>query len=427
MKRFSDSLYARLALVLLVALGASYATMYFLFRSSLEDTRASNIARSVAARVQLIEELLRSRPDVQIPRLKGLSLADKPQASGGRISAETRRFVAKLRERLVEDMGRDVTLVPVTRPNAGLWIQLHAPPGARQWLLVAVPLLGFGTSVFLTSALLVGFAIFLGGGMILLWQIQRPLKRLGRALETVGQSAHLSKLPLAGSGEIRILGERYNDMVERLGRYEEDRATMLAGVAHDLRSPITRLRLLMELGEGTRNVEMLHNIDDIERITEQFLVYARGSDNEPIVERDAASFVEEVIAPYTEQGVAMVCDREGLAIAVRANSLRRAITNLLENAIEYGRPPVTVRISRSEAMVAIAIEDAGPGIDSDRMAVALRPFSRLDSSRGGKGHCGLGLVIAAKIAEEHRGELKLKARDGGGFVAEICLPAKLEQ
>ena len=426
MKRFTDSLYARLALVLLLALGASYATMYFLFRSSLEDTRASNIARSVAARVQLIEELLRSRPDAEIPGLKGLSLADKPQASGDRVSAETRSFISKLRGRLVEEMGRDVTLVPVIRPNPGLWIKLHASPGPRQWLFVAVPLLGFRTSVFLTSALLVGFAIFLGGGMILLWQIQRPLKRLGRALETVGQSAHLNKLPLAGSGEIRILGERYNGMVERLGRYEEDRATMLAGVAHDLRSPITRLRLLMELGEGTRNAEMLHNIDDIERITEQFLVYARGSDNEPIMERDAAAFVEEVIAPYTEQGVAMVCDREGIAMAVRANSLRRAITNLLENAIEYGRPPVTVRISRSEAMVAIAVEDAGPGIDPGRMATALRPFSRLDSSRGGKGHCGLGLVIAAKIAEEHRGELKLKTRDGGGFVAEICLPAKLE-
>lgn len=423
MRRFADSLYARLALVLLVALGASYATMYFLFLSNLEDTRNASIARSVASKIQLIEELLHSRPAGEIPALKELSLSDKPQAAQDEVPAETRRFAANLREHLVEELGRDVRLVPVVKPHAGLWINLHSPEASGEWLLIPMPRPYSNRRVSLLTALVVGFAAFFAGGMILLWQIQRPLKRLGKALETVGQSSRVDKLPLAGAGEIRILGERYNGMVERLHRYEEDRAIMLAGVAHDLRTPITRLRLLMELGEGSRNGEMLQNIADIERITEQFLVYARGCDNEPIEERDAALFVEEVIAPYADQGVAVVCDQDGMLVAIRANSLRRALINLVENAIEYGRPPVAVRVSQSMGMVAIAVEDAGAGIDPRQMAQALRPFSRLDSSRSGKGHCGLGLVIAAKIAEEHRGELKLRTLDGGGFVAEICLPA----
>lgn len=423
MRHFADSLYARLALVLLVALGASYATMYFLFLSHLEDTRNASIARSIASKMQLIEELLQSRPAREIYPLKGLSLAGNPPAAEDDVPAQTRRFLAELREHLVEAMGREVRLIPVLKPDAGLWIDLRSQDASGQWLLMDLPQPHSIGNVFLLSVLLISFAVFFAVGMILLWQIQRPLKRLGKALETVGQGPRLDKLPLTGAGEIRILGERYNGMVDRLHRYEEDRATMLAGVAHDLRSPITRLRLLMELVGGSRNGEILRNIDDIERITEQFLVYARGSDNEPVEEHDAGIFVEEVIAPYADQGVTLVCDPDGPLVAIRANSLRRALVNLLENAIEYGRPPIAVRVSQSQGTVSIAVHDAGDGINPGQMAQALRPFSRLDSSRNGKGHCGLGLVIAAKIAEEHRGELKLRTQDGGGFVAEICLPA----
>ncbi len=423
MRRFADSLYARLALVLLVALGASYGTMYFLFLAHLEETRNANIARFVAQRVQLIEELLDSRPDAELPPLSGLRIAEKPPAAEGRIPAETLRFVTQLRAHLAAEMEHKIELVPVLRPAPGLWIRLRRPSTSGQWLLMPMPPVRSNRGASLRLVMLVGFGVFFAGGMILLWQIQRPLKRLGRALETVGHSPRLDKLPRAGVGEIRILGERYNDMVERLHRYEEDRATMLAGVAHDLRSPITRLRLLLELGPGSRSGEMLQNIDDIERITEQFLVYARGSDDEPVEERDAGLFVEEVAAPYREQGVSVVCEQQDLLVAVRANSLRRTLINLIENALEYGRSPVVVRVARLSGSVAIAVEDAGDGIDPEQMAQALRPFSRLDSSRSGKGHCGLGLVIAAKIAEEHQGRLQLRNSAGGGFVAEILLPA----
>ena len=423
MSRYADSLYARLALLLLLALGASYATMYFLFLSHLEETRITNIARSLASKIQLLEELMHSRPIGEIPPLKGLSLSDEPQIAKDEVTAEARRFVAILREHLVEEMGREVTIVPVSKPSPGLWINLHSPEAPGEWLLVAMPPRHSNRSISLIFALLAAFAVIFAGGMMLLWQIQRPLKRLGKALEAVGHSPHVDKLPLSGSGEIRILGERYNEMVERLHRYEEDRATMLAGVSHDLRTPITRLRLLMELGGEARNGQMIQNIDDIQRITEQFLVYARGCDNEPLEERNAALFVDEVIAPYFDQGVSLVCDHDDIRISIRSNSLRRALINLIENALEYGRPPVIVRIIQSLGMVTIGVEDAGGGIPPGLLEQALRPFSRLDSTRSGKGHCGLGLVIVVKIVEEHLGKLKLRTLADGRFAAEICLPS----
>ena len=422
MTRFVDSLYARLALVLLLALAASYATMYFLFLAQLEGATHGYIARVVAVRVELVEELLRTRLPTDLPPLTELTLSSNRPKNATRLPTEVELFAAQLQEHLHEALGRPVSMVPSAEPNPGVWIELFSPAGEHDWLLVPPPRADASRTGPLIAALTVGFIVILGGGMMLLWQIQRPLKRLGRALENVGEGSRHDKLPIAGAGEVRALAERYNDMIGRLDRYEEDRATMLAGVAHDLRSPITRMRLLVELDQGPRQNELARNVDDIERITEQFLVYAGGGADERAEEHDAGLFAAEIVAPYSAQGVSLICAEEGLRITVRANALRRALINLIENALEYGQPPVIVRVARSGDMIVIGVEDAGPGIAPDQVARALRPFSRLDNARPGKGHCGLGLVIVGKIVAQHAGDLDLHQRDGGGFVAEIRIP-----
>lgn len=425
MKQFIGSLYARLALVFLVALAASFATMYFLFVGHLEDTRNSNFARSITTQVRLVEELLHSPSAASLPTLKGIKLAQSPPRSLAPLDPEITRRLPFLKAYLDKELGRDVEIIPLTGPAGGLWIDLDAPLNQPQWMFIAMRKPDSHPGGPLLPALIVGFAVFLGGGMLLLWQMQRPLKRLGKALESVGESRELTMLPVSGAGEIRLLSQRYNSMVERLQRYEEDRSTMLAGVAHDLRTPITRLRLLTELAQNQRSGEMQQNLDDVERITEQFLVYARGNDDEKIEQRDLCLFAEEVVASYASQGVSTVCELRDVVIPVRASSLRRALINLIENALEYGSTPVIVRLSQGNGTVAIAVEDAGAGIPQNQIPRALRPFSRLDGARGGKGHCGLGLGIATKIAEAHQGALELHNRIGGGFTATIRLPATL--
>lgn len=422
MRRFAQSLYARLALVLLLALGASYATMYFVFVSQMEDARATNFARSIATQVRLVEELLQARPGSEFPALKGLRLAPEPPSTAEAASATNARQMSLLKQRLAEDLGRPIAIEASSGPEDGLWIDLQGTGDENRWMFVAGRKPRSHRGDPLLFSLLAGFGVFFAGGMVLLWQIQGPLKRLGLALEGVGQLPVPTKLPVEGAGEARVLSERYNDMVERLQQFEEDRATMLAGVAHDLRSPITRMRLHVELEQGSRREAMMQNLEDIARITEQFLVYARGSGVEPVEHRDVGLFAEEVAAGYADRGVSVACECNAVRGAVRANSLRRALINLIENAIEYGSSPVIVRTSGSAQCVTIGVEDAGPGIEPSQITQALRPFTRLDNSRGGTGHCGLGLVIASKIAQEHRGALHLRNREGGGFVAEIRLP-----
>ncbi len=422
MKQFFSSLYIRLVLVFLIALGASYATMYFIFLKHLEESRNSNFARSIATQVRLVEELLHSGSATSLPNLKGIKLAKVPPTGLPAPDPEIAHRMVFLHAQLNKEFSRTVEVIPSGGETPGMWVDLDAPPDQPQWMFFSIRKPESHAGGPLLPALMVGFAIFLGGGMLLLWQIQRPLKRLGKALESVGESRELTLLPVSGTGEIRLLSHRYNDMVERLQRYEEDRTTMLAGVAHDLRTPITRLRLLMELAQNSRSEDMQKNLDDIERITEQFLVYARGNDDEAIEQRDLPLFVEEVAAPYISQGVSIISEQPDLVIPLRANSLRRALVNLIENALEYGAPPVIIRLSKSDGWVVLAVEDAGAGIPQDQISRALRPFSRLDGARGGKGHCGLGLGIVAKIVEAHRGSLELQNREGGGFSATIRLP-----
>jgi two-component system osmolarity sensor histidine kinase EnvZ len=419
MTRFVHSLYARLALVLLLALGASFATMYFLFQGRLADTREQHFARALATQVSVVEALLRVQPAPDLSRLNDLSLARDAPAAGRDAHPEA---LASLRQALIEELGRDVELVPASPPGSGFWLNLRAAAGQPGWMRISTPHTHPRRSDSILTALLVGFAVFFSGGMALLWQVQRPLKRLGAALEAVGQSRRPLRLPQLGPGELRALGRRYNDMVDRLQGYEEDRATMLAGVAHDLRTPLTRLRLLVELGDGPRGGEILRNLDDIERITEQFLLYARSSDDEVSEERDLDLFVQEVVAPYADRGVTVRTTGTGGPAKLRSNGLRRGLVNLIENALEYGAAPITVRAARGDGEIRIAVEDCGRGIPADQLGRALRPFSRLDASRGGKAHCGLGLVIAAKAAEAHGGTLELRNREGGGLVAEMCWP-----
>jgi two-component system osmolarity sensor histidine kinase EnvZ len=425
MKRLSDSIYFHLALVLLIAMGASFATMYSLFLSHLENSRNNYFAHSLVAQVRLIEEILRTRPAAEISPIEGIRISSTAPPFDQSTSISHQR-ITFLKDQLDEELHRDVNIAPAKTPAPGMWISLNTPDNQRLWAFIPTPNREVSSSVPLERALLVGFAIFFAGGMGLLWHIQRPLKHLGKALEQIGQSHQLTTLPVSGAGEIRILTERYNEMVKRLHRYEEERTTMLAGVAHDLRTPITRLRLLIELAQNPRSSEILHNLNDIEHITEQFLDYARGHNEEPLTEVDLAVFAEEVTIPYAGQGVTCHNEQESIIASVRGNSLRRALVNLIENAITYGRPPVTVRTSRTHEQITLAVEDSGDGIDENQIERALHPFSRLDPSRGGKGHCGLGLVIAAKIAEEHHGSLELSNRSTGGLAAAIRLPLQTQ-
>lgn len=415
-----DSLYLRLALVLVTALVAGFATMGWVFHSHVEENRLPG--HGLGAQVRLIEALLKAQPDADISRVTGFSLfrGEMPPESFP-IQPGDREAMPLLR--LTAEMGRKAEARRIAA-GPGLWIRLDHPTAL--WLFIAPPHRPAGLEPW-TWGLLVTFGIILLGGMALLWRVQVPLRELERALARIHPGDKVEPLTLSGPREVVSLAEQFNQLMARLQDHEEDRNVMLAGVAHDLRAPITRLRLQLETGvsPGGR-AAMERNLDSVEAIVNQFLLFARGGSGEALAEYDLGAFVAEVLAPYEDREVTLLpLDDDWMTCEIRADSLRRALCNLVDNALEYGKPPVTVRLGRRKQSIVIAVGDAGAGIPDDQRSRALRPFSRLDQARSDHGHCGLGLAIAAQVAEAHGGELILGQSPEGGLLAEIILPARI--
>jgi two-component system osmolarity sensor histidine kinase EnvZ len=222
-------------------------------------------------------------------------------------------------------------------------------------------------------------------------------------------------VPLRGTGSVRRLGQRFNAMLERLEAASRERRTMLAGIAHDLRAPLTRLRLrLADAGmepEAAARSEV--DLTALERITRQFLLFAGAGGDEPAVAVPLDALLGELAAVADASTLAL--DTVPLERRVRPVSLGRAIANLIDNAFEHGRPPLLLRLRPGPGPdgFTICVRDAGEGIPPEQWARALEPFQRLDRARGGQGHCGLGLAIAERVAREHGGQLRAGV-DGTG-------------
>ena len=421
MKRLFDSLYGRLALVLLAALLAGFGTMYLLFQSHSDDTRLHNIARSMAVQVRLLEELLRTHPDYEQHPVGGVTVVAQPPA-GDRPSAEQAAFAERIREPLADELGRDVEALASSWQQGGLWVALQGVPEGRHWMFLPSPKRKPPHVEPWTWGLWVSFIVVLVGGMVLLWGVQQPLRRLERAIGEVG-GAEAPPVEAGGPREVRSVAEQFNRMIERLRQYDRDRAVMLAGVAHDLRAPLTRLRLQLDLEDSPRRPAMTANLDGIETIIDQFLAFAQDGKPERPLRLNLVPLVEDIVAPYRLPAAHVdIPEDAALEAEVDPASLRRALGNLIENAIEYGEAPVEVSCRRVGDSAVIGVADAGPGIPASRVAEALRPFSRLDTARAGKGHCGLGLAIAGRIAAAHGGRLSLQARAPRGLLAELSLP-----
>jgi two-component system osmolarity sensor histidine kinase EnvZ len=315
-------------------------------------------------------------------------------------------------------------------PRSGFWVRLNVSTAEPSWLFVGPhsPFggpgpLGRGKPPFAvepwTLGLLVSFAVVFVGGMCLLWRVQVPLRKLEKALRQFGPSTTPSRLQASGPREVRELAEQFNRMTDRLQQYDRDRQEMLAGVAHDLRAPVTRLRLQLELDNSERKAAMVRNLDSVEAIVDQFLLFARGDEDEALVELDMCAYLAEVVAPYDDQGVLLALPEKDVILSIRPNSLRRAVCNLIDNAVEYGALPVTVSLLEHDDQVVLCVSDHGPGIAAADRDLALRPFTRLDDARASQGHCGLGLAIVARIAEVNGSRLELDNLPEGGLQARL--------
>jgi two-component system osmolarity sensor histidine kinase EnvZ len=249
---------------------------------------------------------------------------------------------------------------------------------------------------------------------------------LARASEAFGRGRHLPYTP-AGAVEVRSAGNAFIDMRARIERQIEQRTLMLSGVSHDLRTPLTRMRLELSMLEDDLAAPLLQDVDDMQRMLDEFLNFAKGSSEGVPKLVDPHDLVATLVkeAERAGQNVTLL-PSEGTGkgrVMLREVAMRRAVDNLISNAVRYGaRAEVSVMLS--DKTLRIRVDDDGPGIPEDRRQEATRPFTRLDPARNqdkGSG-VGLGLAIATDIARAHGGVLRLgEATRLGGLRADIVI------
>ena len=387
----------------------SLALLQILLAQRLERAQIVQLGPEVAFNLRLGELALDRLPPAALSRLSGLPLrvgAHPPLSRDRRLQRQARQ--------LQQELCRQITPCPPVLPagggRPGVWVELLSPL-EPVWLFTPLD----AARGRAPDPLLLGLALLAGSIssslLYLWWEVQRPLQQLEQALAQVGNhDSAAAPLPAAGTGAVRRLTARFKAMVQRLAANDRERSTMLAGIAHDLKSPLTRLRLRLAGHAEQQRAEA--DLDALERITGQFLLFAGGGDAEPPVLLPLDQWLAELSAPIEPEQLQL--DLEPMQACVQPTALGRAVTNLIDNAFSHGRPPLRL-VLRPEGQGGFRIEvwDRGPGISAEAWPQALQPFLRLDRARGGSGHCGLGLAIAARVAASHGGQLECLHSEAG--------------
>lgn len=335
-------------------------------------------------------------------------------------------FINLVAEKIRDRLGVE-TIITVNHYGVqGLWVsfnigqddfwvvipRIHVErPFPWQWL-------GWGALVALLS---------LAGGYLIAARINRPLNLLVRAADRLRNGERPETLPEDSVTELREVSSTFNKMATSLAELDAERTLILAGVSHDIRTPLARLRLSVEMlpdneCSGLKS-GMIEDIADMDNIINQFLDFVRGVEGEPSQMVDINTLLKSLQERQSRAGRELILEfAPTYFVAIRPLGMQRLLDNLVNNAYIYGKGEVRVASKITADNIIISVFDNGPGIPESHVEKLLRPFERLDSARTNAGGSGLGLAIADRIARLHKGKLELINRPEGGLEARLSLP-----
>lgn len=306
-------------------------------------------------------------------------------------------------------------------------VRVQLPDGVLQVSVPRTRIEGSDASLFVLW--MIGSSLVLIAVAVLFLRNQvRPIERLARTAESYGKGRNPPNFKPYGAAEVRRAALAFIQMRERIDRHVQQRTDMLAGVSHDLRTPLTRLRLqLAMMPKDPDHEAMAGDIAEMEHMIEEYLDFARGEGGEEPAPTDIGALVADaaqdcVRATKSDARNTRLSIEDGPEVTVKRNALRRCVVNLIENALKYGTR-VDVALTRLPRAIEIAVDDDGPGIPENEYEAAFRPFFRLDEARNlQSGGVGLGLAIARDIARAHGGDVRLDRSALGGLRAVVRVP-----
>ncbi|MFX1762685.1 ATP-binding protein [Paraburkholderia sp. A1RI-2L] len=423
MRRPVDSLFGRFALLFIGVLLLSHVAWFALMRLERDQMQSRYAVEEAVFLVDAVRQHVQREPDQPLP--SRVQLVDPASVAVPAIKpdmpAGLRRFIDDLRDRM--PAGTDVRIGPPGHPPM-LWVR--GPQDARWIVVPAQPLRPMRPIDRAVPWFIIIFTAAVIAALVAAWMLQQPLRALAQAVARFGRGLPVPPLPERGPREMRQLTRGFNQMVKEVERTEKDRAVMLAGVAHDLKTPLARLRLRAEMMDEQKVRDgVVRDVASMAHIVDQFLVFAHdGADRSEPVEVDDQC--ERIARNYrTVGGETLVIERRlnaGAVFRLPAATLERVVSNLLDNAHAYGAPPVVIETARGAQDFTLTVRDHGRGIADQDLTQASRPFVRLDPARGGNGHSGLGLAIVERLVRRAGGEIAIGNGESGGLEVRMAFP-----
>ena len=426
-------LFGRSLLIAMLPLVAVQAVSAFVFYNRHWDDVGRRLALSVAGDIGLLVDAIEAPEEVVDPRWLmrraryqfGVEAAFRagerlPEAPPHPLFGPVDRTLARV---LPGRIGHPVHFDTRSDPER-VSFAIELPAGLLHVAVSRKRLFSSTTYIFILW--MVGTSTVLGAAAIYFLRRQvQPIRRLALAAERFGKGLQQPDFKPQGAREVRQAARAFLRMRERIRRQISQRTEMLAGVSHDLRTPLTRMKLqLAMIEDGEAAGELKADIDDMERMIEGYLAFVRGEGGEAPAETDLDALVDSALAGARRGGRSLALRNRapGLRPVLRAGAVKRALANLIDNALRHGRSAL-LTVSRSGGNVVITLDDDGPGIPADRREAAFRPFFRLDEARSpDTGGVGLGLAVARDSVRNHGGNIELADSPLGGLRARMTLP-----
>ena len=449
------SLLARTALVIVLALIASQLVSVLLFRYYSQLPRFQLVAIGYISHLKTIRAALDSIPPAQhrdfIVKLReerGIRVIPPQRIAEEPLEpAPNTPVIMAARERLRDSFGPEADIFVFQRPQRAaraLAAQaqanadgkpFQAPPPA---FITKIPAGGTHYWVLFPQSRIVeqdfsiawiGWGVFggilaLAGAVFLVSRLNRPLKALSEAAREIGEGRHPPPVTEMGPEEVKAVAVAFNQMRDNLTRLDQERATFLAGVSHDVRTPLSRLRLGLEMlpADPETRADLEKDIEDINGVIDQFMDFARDESKENLESIDLNLLLRAAAERAERGGAQITLELEPHAtLRMRPLAMKRLIGNLIDNARKHAGPDIALRTARIGADIVLSVLDRGPGIPPDEVERLKQPFTRLDASRSGHSGAGLGLAIVERIARSHGGKFELLPRTGGGTEARVSL------
>jgi two-component system osmolarity sensor histidine kinase EnvZ len=432
-----SGLFWRTFFLLAFLIAASMAAWVASFQVVERAPRARQIAAQVISvvtitRVALTHSAPDSRRELLFELASNEGIRVYPLETTDRVLPPSDNVLMPLIEQSVKNkLGTDTKFAAMVNDIAGFWVSFKIEDD-EYWLMLepervdrtsGVQWLGWATVTLLLSLL---------GAVFISRLINQPLARLTAAARAIAKGRRTEPLPEKGPTEIREANRSFNQMVSDLKQVESDRAVILAGISHDLRTPISRMLLEVEMADLHADAKdgMRSDLAQMNAIIGQFLDYAKPTDSATFTQVDLSALLTDIATEATRLPDLKITSEIAAGLEVKGNpiDLRRLINNLIENARRYGRAAdaglseIDLIARIADDMAIVELGDHGPGIPEQEMERLLRPFTRLDIARGQGNGAGLGLAIVERVVKRHGGKLRLSNRSSGGLKIEIELP-----